>query len=71
MAPLRRTHLFYLLKIKQAEQKLPQYHRPVQDLAKKGYVRISDPDELGDCLVSITSKGVRAVEGMNSLPDHL
>ena len=68
MAPLRRTHLFYLKTILRSEAKLPHYHKQAKELAAMGYVRLSEPDELGECCVSITSKGLHALEAASPRP---
>jgi hypothetical protein len=68
MAPLRRTHLFYLKIILRRDAKFPYYHKLAKELAEKGYVRLSEPDDLGECCVSITSKGLHALETASPRP---
>lgn len=68
MPSISKTHLFYLRKIAQPNCRLPHYHRLANVLAEKGLVKLSVADELGDCVVTITDKGVKLLDASSPKP---
>lgn len=61
MANLSKTRRAFLNTIMERDLKLPNYHRAAKKMRDDGYLRLSDPDEFGDCAINLTAKGREAL----------
>ncbi|MEO9335949.1 hypothetical protein ABFT80_00750 [Mesorhizobium sp. SB112] len=61
MPKLNKIQLAFLAGLGDRQYYLPVYHAPSAKLERNGYIRRSQPDSAGDCAVTITAKGRKAI----------